>query len=109
MTAEILVTGSSLLTDQVTMCDTGGGLISFRLVQPPPDLTGKTLVVQIGEQESSCYVNQVNPSLMTCTIPPGVVFPARVAVNLEGTVVNDFSYDGLYCAQLTTPLPATTP
>lgn len=108
-TAEIVVTGSSLLTGTVTMCDTGGGLISFRIVQPPPDLSGKTLTVRIGERESACYINQTNPSLMTCTIPNGVAFPARVVVNLDRAVLNDFIYDGLWCTQLTTPLPTTTP
>jgi hypothetical protein len=91
------------------MCDTGADLVSFRIVQPPPDLTGKTLTVQIAEQESACYVNQTNPSLLTCTIPAGVTFPARVVVNLDGAVVNDFNYDGLYCAELTTPIATTTP
>ncbi|RPJ22865.1 MAG: hypothetical protein EHM33_22445, partial [Chloroflexi bacterium] len=76
LTAEIPATGeSSVLTGRVTMCDTGVNLISFRIVQPLPDLTGKTLTVQIAEQESACYVNQTNPSLMTCTIPAGVTFP----------------------------------
>jgi hypothetical protein len=108
-TAEIVVTGPSLLTGQVTMCDTGGDLISFRIVQPLPDLTGKTLAVEIAEQESACYINQVNPSLMTCTLPAGVVFPARVVVNLDGAVVSDFTYSGLGCTQITTPLATMTP
>jgi hypothetical protein len=108
-TSEIPLTGQSLLTGNVTMCDTGVNLISFRIVQPPPDLTGKTLTVQIAEQESACYVNQTNPSLMTCTIPVGVTFPARVVVSLDGVVMNDFTYDGLWCAEITTPVPATTP
>jgi len=108
-TAGIPLTAASLLTGAVTMCDTGIDLISFRLVQPPPDLTGKTLTVQIAEQESMCYVNQVNPSLLTCTIPSGVTFPARVVASLDGAVTNDFTYDGLGCAQLTTPMPTTTP
>lgn len=108
-TAGIPLTASSLLSGAVTMCDTGIDLISFRLVQPPPDLTGKTLTVQIAEQESICYVNHVNPSLLTCTIPPGVTFPTRVVASLDGAVTNDFTYDGLGCAQLTTPMPTTTP
>lgn len=108
-TAEIPLTAGSLLTGRVTMCDTGVNLISFRIVQPPPDLTGKTLTMQIAEQESSCYVNQTNPSLMTCTIPAGVVFPARVVLNVDGAVTNDFVYDGIGCAEITTPVATTTP
>jgi hypothetical protein len=108
-TEEIPPTGPSLLTGRVTMCDTGGNLINFRLAELPPDLTGKTLTAQIAEQESTCYINPTNPSLMTCTLPPGVTFPAQVVVTMDGAVVIDFVYDGLECAQITTPIPTTTP
>ena len=84
-------------------------MISFRVVEPPPDLTGKALTAQIAEQESSCYINPTNPSLMTCTIPGGVIFPARVVVSVDGAVANDFIYDGLGCAEITTPVATTTP
>ena len=101
--------GSPLFTGQVTMCDTGSNLISFRIVTPAPDLTGKTLTVVIADQESSCAVNPTNTSLMTCTIPPSVTFPASVVVSLDGAVVNDFAHDGIGCTQITTPLATTTP
>ena len=101
--------GSPLFTGQVTMCDTGSNLISFRIVTPAPDLTGKTLSVVIGDQESSCTVNPTNTSLMTCTIPSAVTFPAHVVVSLDGAVVNDFTHDGIGCTQITTPAATTTP
>jgi len=101
--------GSPLLTGQVTMCDTGSNLISFRIVTPAPDLTGKILTVVIADQESSCAVNPTNTSLMTCTIPPSVTFPAQVVVSLDGAVVNDFIHDGIGCTQITTPAVTTTP
>lgn len=109
LTAEIAVTGSSLLTGRVLMCDLGTNLINFRMVQAPPDLTGKTLTAQIADMESACYVNPTNPSLLTCTIPSGVTFPARVIVSLDGAVVNDFVYGGIGCEMLTTAIPTTTP
>jgi hypothetical protein len=109
-TAEISLTAPEpVLTGRVTMCDTGSYLISFRFVDPLPDLAGKTLTAQIAGQESTCFVNPTNPSLLTCTLPPGVTFPARVVVSLDGAVVNDFTYDGIGCVQLTTPIPTTTP
>ncbi len=109
-TAEISPTAQSpLLTGQVTMCDTGANLISFRIVEPPPDLTGKTLTVLISELESICAVNPANPSLLTCIIPAAVTFPASVIVSLDGAVVNDFTYDGSGCAEISTPMPTTTP
>ncbi|HJR80105.1 MAG TPA: hypothetical protein VJ821_08535 [Anaerolineales bacterium] len=100
---------SPLLTGLVTMCDTGANLISFRMTQPPPDLTEDRLVVQIADLDSTCSVNPTNPSLLTCTIPPAVIFPARVLVSLNGAIVNDFIYNGIGCDQLTTPVPTTTP
>ena len=101
--------GSPLFTGQVTMCDTGSNLISFRIVTPAPDLTGKTVTVVIADQESSCMVNPTNTSLMTCTIPPSVTFPASVVVSLDGAVVNDFIHEGIGCTQITTPVVTTTP
>lgn len=102
--------GSPLLTGQVTMCDTGSNLISFRIVTPAPDLTGKTVTVVIADQESSsCTVNATNTSLLTCTIPPSVTFPAQVVVSLDGAVVNDFIHEGIGCTQITTPVVTTTP
>ncbi|MGZ9164236.1 MAG: hypothetical protein ACXW4U_03575 [Anaerolineales bacterium] len=98
-----------LLSGRVTMCDTGISLISFRIVEPPPDLAGKTLAVQIADLDTTCATNPTNPSLLTCTIPPLVTFPARVVLRLDGAVVNDFTYDGLGCAELSTPMPTTTP
>jgi hypothetical protein len=55
-------------------------------------LTGKTLNVQIQEQESICYINPANPALLTCSIPNDTSLPARVVVHLDGAVVNDFVY-----------------
>jgi hypothetical protein len=88
------------------MCDLGIRLINFRMVQPAPDPTGKTLEVQIQGQESICYVNPVNRSLLTCSIPGDINFPASIVVSLDGTVVNDFVYSGVGCSILTTPTPA---
>lgn len=99
----------SLLTGQTTMCDLGANLINFRMVEPVPDLTAKTLTVEIAELETTCAMNPTNPSLLTCTIPSLVTFPARVVVSLDGAVVNDFTYEGIGCDELTTPMPTTTP
>jgi hypothetical protein len=106
-TAVVPVTAQDpLLSETASMCDLGGKLINFRLVQPTPDLTGKTLEVQIAEQESNCYVNPTNPSLLTCSLPNNISFPAHVVVSLDGAVVNDFLYSGIGCAILTTPTPS---
>jgi hypothetical protein len=94
-----------LLAETVSMCDLGGKLINFRIVEPAPEFTEQTLEVQIAGQESTCYVNPTNPSLLTCSIPNDISFPIHVVVSLDGVVVNDFDYSGLGCAILTTPTP----
>jgi hypothetical protein len=97
-TAEISPTPPPpLLTGEVTSCDQSMNLINFRMVESAPDLTGKTLKVLISEQESTCTVNPINPSLLTCTTAAPLTFPIRVVVHLEGAVVNDFTTAGLGC------------
>ena len=108
-TATIAPTRLPLFTGQVTMCDTGGNLISFRMVDPPPDLTNTILRVEIAGQESSCTVNPTNPSLMTCTLPDDLAFPASVIVRLDDVVVNELTLDGTGCDQITTPVATTSP
>lgn len=96
-----------LLTGAVTLCDEKvAGLISFRMVETAPDLTDRTLTVQIADQETSCAVNPVNTSLLTCDLPSPITFPARIVVSLDGGVVNDFTFDGTGCILIDTPIPA---
>jgi hypothetical protein len=108
-TSDVILTGDPLLRGDVTMCDVAVDLINFRMNAPVPDLTIEGLEVQIAEQATTCSVNPTNPSLLTCTIPPGVEFPARVLVRVNGAVANDFVYDGLGCAKIATQFPTTTP
>ena len=84
-----------LLTGDITMCDQTTDLISFRIVESAPDLTDELVTLQISEQETTCEVNPVNTSLLTCTLPGAVTFPATVVVSLDGAVVNEFQYDGV--------------
>ena len=103
-TAEISPTAPTpLLTGEVTMCDQTVDLISFRI--EAPDLTDELVTVQIAEQETACAVNPVNTSLLTCTLPTVITFPARVVASLDGAVVNDFQYDGVGCILVDTPIP----
>jgi len=95
-----------LLTGDVTMCDQTTDLISFRMVISAPDLTDKLVTVQISEQETTCAVNPVNTSLLTCTLPTLITFPASVVASLNGAVVNDFQYDGIGCILVDTPIPS---
>jgi hypothetical protein len=100
------VISAPVLSGDVSMCDLGGKLINFRILESAPDLTGRTLEVRIAEQESRCYVNPTNQSLLTCTIPNDISFPASIVVTLDGALVNNFEYNGLGCTILTTPTPS---
>ena len=95
-----------LLTGEVTMCDQTTDLISFRIVDTTTDLTEELVTVQIAEQETTCAVNPVNTSLLTCTLPSLFTLPAQVVVSLDGAVVNDFQYDGVGCILVDTPIPS---
>ena len=97
-----------LLTGSVTLCDEPTGLISFRMVDTALDLTDRVLTVQISEQETTCAVNPVNTSLLTCDLPSPITFPAEIVVSLDGAVVNDFTFDGIGCVLVDTPVPALT-
>ena len=101
-----VVTTDPLLVETVSMCDLGGKLINFRLLSPIPKLTVEDLKVQIAEQESTCYINPTNPSLLTCTISNDISFPAQVVVSVGDAVVNNFVYSGLGCSIVTTPTPS---
>ena len=107
--AVVPTSSSPLLTSNVTMCDQTVDLISFRMVETAPDLTETDLTVQISDQETTCEVNPVNTSLLTCDLPVTIIFPARVLVTLDGAVVNDFSYDGIGCILVDTAIPNNTP
>ncbi|HSL44740.1 MAG TPA: hypothetical protein VK897_14990 [Anaerolineales bacterium] len=98
-----------LLRGDVSMCDVASNLINFRMVESAPDLSVNELEVEIADQNTNCSVNPVNTSLLTCTIPPGVLFPARVVVRLDDAVVNDFIFNGVGCAKIATPFPSLAP
>ena len=104
-----IISDQPLLRGDVTMCDVGINLINFRMIKPVPDLVVEDLEVLLDGQPTTCSVNPTNTSILTCTIPPGVAFPAPVLVRLDGAVVNDFVYDGLGCAKIATAFPSTTP
>ena len=106
--AATTITSSPLLTSNITMCDQTVDLISFRMEEAAPDLTDKDLTVQISDQETTCEVNPVNTSLLTCDLPGFISFPARVLVTLDGAVVNDFNYDGIGCILVDTAIPNNT-
>ena len=102
-TLTALVTAEPLLSDTVSMCDLGGKLINFRILDSALELPDDTLTVQIAGDDSTCYRNPTNPSLLTCTLPNNISFPVHIVVTLRGALVYDFMYSGLGCSIVTTP------
>jgi hypothetical protein len=87
-----------LLTGSVSACDLNQGFINFSLVQPPLDITAKTLRFKINDVEVRCAIPSVNPNIISCNLPQGVRLPASMTVFLNGIQVNDFIFNGSSCA-----------
>jgi hypothetical protein len=64
-------------------------------------------------------VTASNTTILTCSLPAGVTFPADVSVALNGSIVNHFTYSGDVCfyvaptptkrPEVTKPSPTPTP
>jgi hypothetical protein len=86
-----------LLNQQVDICDPLKGVINFVLAQPPQDLTGKKLVVDIQGQETPCSISSIYAGELSCKLPPNTSFPTSVIVRVDDQVVNIFPYSGGDC------------
>jgi hypothetical protein len=106
-----------LLNQQVDICDPIKGIMNFVLAQPPQDLAGKKLVVQIQGKQTPCSISQAFPGELSCKLPPSTSFPAGIVVRVNDQVVNLFPYGGANCQakpgpheaaeQLSAPVPPT--
>jgi hypothetical protein len=85
-----------ILTGEVTYCAVKQHVISLRLVNGfnPQEFKHQ---LTMGGVALQCAVNPSNTTLLTCSYPDTIKFPADVQVTLNGQVVNDFSYDGSGC------------
>jgi hypothetical protein len=95
-TVESPALASPILTGDVTFCDPSLRLLNFRLVSSFSSSDFNHQVVLNGE-EIKCEINPSNKSLLSCFYPESTGFPAAVRVVLDGTVVNEFEYDGADC------------
>jgi hypothetical protein len=86
-----------LLNQQVDICDPLKGIMNFVLAQPPQDLSGKKLVVQIQGQEVPCSILPNLPGELSCKLPASISFPAGIIVRVNDQVVNMFPYGGGNC------------
>ena len=95
----VIPTLEPLLTGEVSMCNQSSKLINLRIVSPTPDMKGKAITAKIGDFDTTCKVNDVNPSLLSCGLPAVVVFPVNVTVKVDDAIVNQFVYDGVGCSK----------
>jgi hypothetical protein len=86
-----------LLNEQVDLCDPLRGLINFILAQPPQNLTGKKLVVEIQGQQTPCSIDPAFPGELSCKLPPHTTWPAGIIVRVDDQAVNLFPYSGANC------------
>lgn len=93
---------SPVLTGEVTYCDPATDTMNLRIDHTfvPSSFNHQ---VTINGDPMACKVNGSNSSLLTCSYPPSVVFPANIKVSINDIVVNDFMYDGSACVIPATP------
>jgi hypothetical protein len=91
-----------ILTGDVTYCSAITSTMNLRLDHSfvPSSFNHQ---VTINGDPMVCKVNQSNSTLLTCSYPPSVVFPANIKVSINDIVVNDFTYDGAACVIPATP------
>jgi hypothetical protein len=93
---------SPILTGEVTYCNPASSTMNLRLDHSfVPSSFNHT--VTINGDPMTCKVNQSNSTLLTCSYPAPVVFPANIKVSINDIVVNDFMYDGAACVIPETP------
>lgn len=85
-----------ILTGDVTYCDLVSRSVNLRLVE---GFTAEEFNHQVtmGGEAMSCKVNEGNSTLLTCTLPATTKFPASIQVSQDGSIVNEFEYNGSTC------------
>lgn len=92
----------AILTGEVTYCNAATYFMNLRFDHSfvPSSFSHQ---VTINGEPMVCKVNESNSSLLLCSYPPSVVFPANIKVSINDIVVNDFMYDGAACVIPATP------
>jgi hypothetical protein len=86
-----------MLSGDVTLCDVRNGVINLRIVDGYDMSQVSTLETTIGGYPASCMVNPGNASIYTCDLPASIIFPAQIVLKGDGSILNDFSFDGSSC------------
>jgi hypothetical protein len=85
-----------ILTGEVTYCNPDTHVMNLRLAD---GFVAQDFQYQVtmNDQALNCEINESNPSLLLCSYPPSVTFPAQVHVEINDTAVNSFVFDGASC------------
>jgi hypothetical protein len=91
-----------ILTGEVTYCNAATYTMNLRFDHSfvPSNFNHQ---VTINGDPMVCKVNGSNSSLLTCSYPSSVVFPANIKVSINDITVNDFTVDGTACVIPATP------
>lgn len=92
------------LSGAVTVCNLTKSYINFVIDPNAPDLTGKTYAVTINNIPANCAVASNNSEIFSCAIPQNTTFPADIILTVDGTELNNISFDGGICTT-TAPIP----
>src|SRR5512140_2883778 len=85
------------LNEVVQSCNLATHVMVFAFAAPTPDLTGKTLTVDVQGQPSQCSSPSGMPGMLSCKIAPNTSFPAGIVVKVNGQVVQLFPFSGELC------------
>ena len=86
------------LSGEVRACNLTDRYINFTIDPNAIDPSGMDFEVTISGVPSTCSVPSSNTGILSCTFPQNQTFPARVIVNVDGFITNDFIFDGSSCA-----------
>ena len=89
-----------LLTGEVTACSVRDGFINFKLVKDAPAISGNDVLVMMNGTQVTCTVVGTKKDLLSCALPVGVTFPAKITVALGDAMTNQFTYDGAGCSNV---------
>jgi len=99
-------TPEPILTGEVTYCDSQTRTINLRFVDGfvTQDFQHQ---VTINGEVVNCKINESNSTLLTCSYPASIAFPANIQIETGGITVNDFDFNGAACQ--TTQKPDDNP
>jgi hypothetical protein len=87
----------ALLTGEVTACSRKDGLLNLKLTSG--NRTGQ-IWIAINGKTTSCTVAGTNRDVLSCALPPGIIFPITISAADNFVPTDFFEYNGADCVAL---------